>query len=49
MIQFMKIQNYVWSLHKHLEFHRTFVARIEIVSGFMKGNKYYSAGEIKIV
>jgi len=50
MIQFMKIQNYVWSVHKHPEFHRTFVVRNEmIVSGFIKGTKYYSAGKIKIV
>jgi len=46
----MKIQNCVWSLHKHPEFHRTFVARFEmIVSDFIKGTKYYSAGKIKIV
>jgi hypothetical protein len=50
MIQFIKIDNYVWSVHKHPEFYRTFVARIEmIVSGFIKGTKCYSARIIKIV
>jgi hypothetical protein len=60
MMQFIKIENYLWSVHKHpilessqfwqQKFYGTFVARLEmIVSGLIKGAKYYSARRIKIV